>query len=154
MPAESSPAAQIRALQILHLAMIAGVVVLCSVCFFIRRIEPIFIPGIHDVMQYSVAGALLLGLAGSRWVYRWQLERIDEQHPLDAKLAAWRSAQLVRLAMAEFPALLAAVGYLLTGRVQFLVVAVAVAGFMWAFRPEAGRAAEELPLTPDEEALF
>jgi hypothetical protein len=119
--------ADIRALIILHTAMLIGQVLFCAIAAFM--VLQVGMPHtIDDVQPLRIGvGILALGaIIGSQALYGAQMAKVAQQQTREEKLAGIRKAVLLRNALLEAPALLAIILFMLSGGLVYLGITSAL----------------------------
>lgn len=136
MPA---PARYLRTLRILHLALCAGVVIFGAAVIAMKQsgsVQPVFRD--EEPVLLAVAGAVVMSAtAASVLLFRRRLDAIRSMATLDRKLAAYQTAQVIRWALAEGPAMLVIVLMLLTSSPLFIAFAALPLVYLFGSRPPA-----------------
>jgi len=134
-----APTRYLRALRILHLAMTGGVIIFGVIAFILKQlniVQPVLMA--QEPLLMAIAGIVMISSIGaSVLLFRSKIERIRGMATLDRKLAAYQSAQIVRWALAEGPALLIIILMLLTTSPLFFAFAAAALAYLFGSRPPA-----------------
>lgn len=141
-----------KAMQIVHLAMIAGLVLFMLVsAFFVNGL--IFDQTDGDIMNiFMVVVPLLIfgGLFGSTVLVKNKLNLAKQKPNLLEKMSHYRSALIINFAMLEGPSFFAIVAYMLTGNLLFLGMAGLLLLVFFTIRPTTEKAIRDLELSQDE----
>jgi hypothetical protein len=149
---QATPKQMLKMLTILFLALLVGPVMFIMVSILARQgggfdnQEPM-----EEILLPMVAIAAILGIVGGGILFRQQIKKVSPQQALTRKIQQYQVAILLRLAVLEAPTLLAVVGFLLTGNLIFLGMALALLLMMGMRRPSLTEAIESLALTAEEE---
>ncbi len=142
----------IKTLQLIHLALLGGQVVLAAATYFLNQND--LAPRNQDLestFTVLVPVALFGGLMGSRIIFNSLLRKTTtRKSTLVEKMKAYRSATIARFSIMEMPVILALMAYLLTGNIFFWGGGLIVGAFFILLRPSLGRAAQELELSKIE----
>lgn len=141
-----------KTMQILHLAMIAGLVFFMLVsAFFVRGLllEPID-SGIMSILMVVVPLLIFGGLFGSTLLIKNKLNVAKQKPNLTEKMSDYRAALIINFAMLEGPSFFAIVAYMLTGNLLFLGMAGLLLLVFFTIRPTTEKAIRDLELSPDE----
>lgn len=104
---------------------------------------------ILPIVAVALAGG---GTAVGLTIFRKQLDVLRGHEVLAEKLKGYRSAQIIRWAMLEAPALFSIITFLLTGVYWVLgIVALLIALFI-SYRPSPRQAVQDLQPSHEEEA--
>jgi hypothetical protein len=134
-----APTQYLRALRILHLAMTGSVAVFGLIVVFLKQ-QGIVQPVLQDQepLLMAVAGCFMIGsLGASVFLFRRKIGSIRSMATLDRKLASYQSAQIIRWALAEGPALLVIILMMLTSSPLFFAFAAAAVAYLFGSRPPA-----------------
>ena len=140
MPAPD-PAADLRPLQLVWAALIAGVIVLAGVLGGLSvagrgaGVEP------AAVLFYANAAVNLAAVIGAFWVQRRLMDRLATTGTRAEAVAAIRTDSLLSAALMEGSALFAAVAAFVSGQAVNLLFVLPFFGFAAVFFPTAGRLA-------------
>jgi hypothetical protein len=149
---QATPKQMLKMLTILFLALLVGPVMFIMVSILARQgggfdnQEPM-----EEILLPMVAIAAILGIVGGGILFRQQIKKVSPQQALTRKIQQYQVAILLRLAVLEAPTLLTVVGFLLTGNLIFLGMALALLLMMGMRRPSLTEAIESLALTAEEE---
>jgi hypothetical protein len=119
----------LKALQIIHRAMLLGMILFAAIAFFLNY-SGNFSPALqqYDQVLQVIAIALSLGgfFTGNALFKKKIFELRASGNDLDNKLSSYRSASLSQWALLEGPALFAIICFLLVGNYAFLALAGAL----------------------------
>lgn len=116
-------AQQVKNLQVLFMAMVAGIVLFGIIALVINNLEGPFLRDNHVERSVRI-GAGLLGMVvlyAANRLYRQKISAIQESgDAFPKKVSAYRGAAVLFFVLNEFPALLFIICFLLTGNYLFL----------------------------------
>lgn len=142
-----------RALKILHTALVTGVVMLVAVIFLIKSLqeEKMVDESFENVLQ-AVAALVSISclLAGFTIFKRKLAEARNFAGSGEERFDKYRGACLIWWAMLDGPAILAAISYLLTGNVVFIILALFHLGLLFVFMPRKDNIVTLLNLTTED----
>lgn len=144
------------ALLLIHAALLFGQILPILVFYFLNKEKPA-VTGIAATgqMWVYIVGAITIGsILVSSQIFGTQLQKVRGMTNLQEKLAAYRSALIVRYALLEVPSLIAAVGYFLTNNLLLLLFASMTLILFLMYRPSKERAVSDLELDMEETALL
>ncbi len=153
-----APASYLRALRILHLSLCVGVFLFAAIAILQKKlgsVRPLF-PEREPVLL-TVAGIIAMtGIAASIVLFRRRLGDVRAMPVLERKLDAYRSAQIIRWALAQGPALLVIVLMLLTSSPAFVAFAAAALIYLIGSRPPASleQACETMNISWEERSRW
>ncbi len=141
-----------KKLSILYFALLGGQLLFAGVVYFLLSPAPTtFDDG--GTFLYIVPAVAVSCVIMSNFLFKNLLNSAKNKSDLSDKFMSYQTAVLVRLALLEAPVLLAIVAYLLTGRLGLLGVGALVILFYLTVRPSKAKAAQELGLSPSEQAV-
>jgi hypothetical protein len=130
-----------RALQIIWLALMGGVLSFAAVGYILLTVVGIEMPGLPPIVLRVVAPAAVVVMAGGLFLRRKLLEAIPAGVRGEARLARYQTAVIVSLAVIEGQALLIIVLSLLSNEPNWIPTGAAAALLMMTIaRPRAGEA--------------
>lgn len=144
-----SPHPSIRILQIIHLALIAGVLFFAVIAFTIS--SGIEATGENDFIFFVVTfffAVIMTSIAF--FVPNYFLKNISRQTPLQTKLNIYRLLKIIQFASVEAPAILAICFYLITGNFYFFLITLFLLIIMYSLRPSLFDFENKMPLTREE----
>ncbi|UOE47733.1 hypothetical protein MTO98_25305 [Mucilaginibacter sp. SMC90] len=145
-----SPAAIVKTLSIIHMALVAGQTLFAAVTFIIPK-NPVKSAG-NDMLVYIVPIFAVSCFIASHMLFLKLLGNIKSDATLKAKLMAYQSATIVRLALLEGPSLFAIVGFLLTGKLILIGISVVLIAYFIYLRPSRQKIEDDLTLGYEEKA--
>ena len=151
---KQTPDSLIKTMSIIHLALLAGQMLLALGAF--AQSTKIFfgIMYLDDYYVYVVPVLAMAGLFGGYVLFKKQLKAIRYKSPMSEKLAAYQNALIIRFALLEIPSLFAIAAYMVIGNLFFL----AVSGFLMIYfiflRPTTEKIDTDLQLDLDDPMRF
>jgi len=118
----------LKALQIVHRAMLLGMILFAAISFFLSYTGN-FPPSLQSYNEVFQVIAVLLSLAGfflGNFLFKKKILSLRELNNLTSKLSGYRAASLIQWALLEAPALFAVICFLLVGNFAFLALAAAL----------------------------
>lgn len=149
-PQNQSPTAIVKTLNIIHMALAAGQILFAAVTFIIPK-NPVKGPGNDTLIYIAPVLAITCFIAG-HILFLKLLSNIRKDTLLKAKLIAYQAATIIRLALLEGPSLFSIIGFLLTGKLIFLVIAGALVAYFIYLRPSRQKIEDDLNLDYEEKA--
>ncbi len=116
----------LSALTLIHAALGIGQLLFGLVSIFlIQTDEPAIqsLPVSETTLQFLIPTLLLIGFIAGRLLFKNKLNSLKESDDLDVKLKTFRSASVIKYALAEGPILISIMTYLLTHSILFLGLA-------------------------------
>lgn len=136
-------------LQILFLGLLMGPALLMAVSFILHQTGG-FSPVLVHLDELLLLIVLMVGGASfiaSRTVFEKQLAQARTKTDQSEQLDAYKTASILRYALLEAPAFLAAVLFLLSGSLTLLLVGVGILAYMVTIRPSQDAMMMDLGLT-------
>uniref|UniRef100_A0A832DHC3 Uncharacterized protein n=1 Tax=Ignavibacterium album TaxID=591197 RepID=A0A832DHC3_9BACT len=137
-------AEQIRSVQIIFLALLAGQIIFLFISVFLVQsgnVKPndelFLILFIVDLM--IITPAIVVG----PMIYRGFIERANSKKLTEEKFILYRQGVIIKLALVEAPTIFSIVGYLLTGSFIFLILAIGVLILFFFHKPTLEKFAED-----------
>jgi hypothetical protein len=143
----------IRAMKIIHAAMLAGQLIFAAVVFYLvyTRIFENSSSDTDILFKYLVPAMALGGFLIGNILFR-KLIQVARKYPdLKEKLTAYRGALITSYAIPEGCSLFAIIAALLTSQLLYLGIAVIVMFYFLTLRPRPERIVKDLDLSPSEE---
>jgi DMSO reductase anchor subunit len=106
-------------LNILWLAMMGGVVLITLVFYFVIG-DSLYDSSLTGFLEYLALVVVLAAGLGSPRVYQLLMQRSADENSLEAKIAHYRTAKIVQVALLE-------------GSATFCVVVASITGFLWLY---------------------
>lgn len=150
-PLPSTVGAYIKALKIIFLALIAGLVMFVVVAWFLRMTGafPENFPNGYLVLLFILLFAAA-SIGAGIYVFRKRLQSDAGKVSLADKLSIYRDALIIRYVTSEAPAFFAIIAFLLTGNMIILGIGIAIIAYFATLWPSVEKMAEEMNLNPDE----
>lgn len=148
--------ADIKALKIIHAAMTIGQVLFAALMTFLWFAGMLATAdgSLADILLIISVFFILFGTITSQLLFQSRLNLARKETTLPNKLAAYRSALIIRYALIEAPSLFTVIAALLTGNPLFLLLAGMIIVFFLTLYPSTTRIALHLGLEPEEKALL
>jgi hypothetical protein len=111
------------ALTIIHAAMGIGQLLFGLVSVFLNNTDESAtqpLPVSETTLQFLIPTLLLIGFVAGRLLFKNKLNSLKESDDLDLKLKTFRSASILKYALAEVPILISILTYLFTHSILFL----------------------------------
>ena len=143
----------LRSMNLLHLALLAGMVGFCIVSFFVVdqvKLKDEFMEMILPVMAVIGLGSVFGGL----FLFRKMNSNIPEDATFAEKLNKYRGTSIIKWALIEGPTLLCIACYIITAQIGFIVAAIGLILFFILHRPAKARIISDLALPPDERDML
>ncbi|MCL6493320.1 MAG: hypothetical protein K6T54_00925 [Ignavibacterium sp.] len=143
-------AEQIKSVQIIFLALLASQIMFLFISVFLVQsgnVKPndelFLILFIVDLM--IITPAIVLG----PMIYRGFIERANTKKLTEEKFILYRQGVIIKLALVEAPTIFSIVGYLLTGSIIFLILAIGVLILFFFHKPTLEKFTEDfnIPLS-------
>jgi hypothetical protein len=127
MQKESKKPGELKALQIIHRAMLSGQILFAGIAFYLNY-SGNFVASLkgHDQLLQVIAIVFSFGgfFIGSS-LFKKKMQQLKESSPtLKTKLAAYRSAAIIQWALLEGPVLFSVICFMLVGNYAFFALAV------------------------------
>ncbi len=138
----------LKSLQIVHLAMMAGIIAFAMVAFYLNLGEGFGKAFLDEVPLFLLIVLVFTSgsIVASFIIERSRKENILTEKDLSKKLALYRSLLVITLALHEGSAFLSIVMYLLTGNLFFLGFTFALLFLMLTRFPTESRIVRQLSL--------
>lgn len=151
---KQTPESLIKTMSIIHLALLAGQMLLALGAF--AQSTKIFfgIMYLNDDYMYAVPILALVGFFGGYLLFKKQLKVIRYRSSLNEKLSGYQNALIIRFALLEIPSLFAIAAYMLNGNLFFLAVSGALMVYFVFLRPTTEKIDTDLQLDLDDPMRF
>ncbi len=151
---ETAKANNFKALQILHGAMLAGMLLFSIVSVFIKttgRLQPVD-AGVGKILQ--VIALLLAGASAGAgfFLFNRRMQSINDTANAKERMNIYRAAAIIRWALIEAPVLFIIISFMLTGNYAFLGLAIVLMGIFASTAPLKNKIAQQLQLNNNEVA--
>lgn len=140
-----------KILQIIYTAFIFGVLALSVFIYFSLK-NAIYQVNTDDIFTIVIPIIALSGIFMSTFVYKTMLSKIDTSDTLQAKITKYQTANIVKGALLEGPALLASVVVMLTNNLFFFVFTATMVLIMYLRFPTKVKFESEVPLTLEDKS--
>jgi hypothetical protein len=150
---EQKPRDIIRSISFLYWAMLLGLVTFIVVTsLFVSNVGEIIISDPHTAfILKTVLILILIAIAPiSYLVPQRQINRIEKDQKLTAKLAAYHRASLIRFALMNSSGILIALGFMLTANTNLIFLQAVVILFFLIYKPSPFKIASDLELDEKE----
>ncbi|GAB4407908.1 MAG: hypothetical protein OHK0039_10680 [Bacteroidia bacterium] len=139
--------------RVLHMAICSGAAVFLLVVAFVQReLNNAAGGALAEVFLPLSIGLGVAAVVGGNYLFQRGTAGLHAGQPLAKRLQRLRNLSLIRLAMTEAPTLIACVGYLFSGTLYLLIVAVVLLAWMLMLRPTRDLLVNTLRLQPEEMA--
>jgi uncharacterized membrane protein len=142
-----------KAIRILFMAMVAGIVLFLTVALIINTLQGAFLKN-EQVENILLTTALIISVAAlfvGDGLYRKRSRLVkDSTRPMTKKITDYRAALILVLALAEFPALLSIISFLITGNSLFIAIVAVIIAFILKKVPTKNKVAETLGYSSTE----
>lgn len=139
---------------ILHVAMVSGVILLAVVAHLLNNAfsEPLFghMADMSKTFQYIAYAITISGYFGGMYMFKNLVKQARQKEGLLAKLEAYRSANVMQIALLEGPALVSIVFYMLTNAYVFLLIGGMLILYMLLKLPVVSKISEDLELSNEQ----
>jgi len=149
-PQNQSPATIVKTLSIIHMALAAGQILFAAVTFIIPKSQEK--GAANDMLIYIAPVLAITCFIAGHFLFLKLLSNIRRDTPLKAKLIAYQSATIIRLALLQGPSLFSIIGFLLTGKLIFLAIVGALVAYFIYVRPSRQKIEDDLNLDYEEKA--
>ena len=144
----------IKSMQIIHIALMAGVVLFGLYVAYNAK----------DVLYFSTEGdkmflylAIFISFSGnlaSKFLYKKLIKQISDKADLNEKVVKFSSAHIFRLALLEFPAFMCVFFAMQTNNSFYFVLVGILVFMMIAIYPTKSKFENDVPLTSKEKSLL
>ena len=145
-----SPAKTLKTLTIIHLALLAGMVLFAGVVYSITPNPVLNFKDTDEHFLILVPFMAITGIAASVFVSKQQIAKAKEGETLNAKIAGYLSASIIKFALLEGPALFGIVGFLLTTNLLYLLISIVIMLYFLSQRPVKQNVIDQLGLSYEE----
>lgn len=138
----------LKLLQIIHFALVAGVIVFALISFtvHISQPNPYIEKEMRDIFIYLIPVFVFGGFLASNIVFKTKILEIKPLEDIMKKLECYRSVLIVRYAFLEASALMAVIAHLLTADYLFLgITSITILYFIYV-RPTREKVIYDLEL--------
>ena len=143
---------QIKALQIVHRALLLGVLLFGIISIYIRHLRKL--QGVSSSTDKILQVAVLLVAALAIWIgfsiFNKRISNMAFGLSVQEKMKVYLAAALTRWALIEAPAFFAMVGFLITGNFAFFALGLTILLVLGMVGPSKINIAHQLQLTEKE----
>ncbi|TWR31592.1 ATP synthase F0 subunit C [Mucilaginibacter pallidiroseus] len=150
---QQSRSPKLKTIQIIHLALLAGMVLYVAIVFFLKQSTAVKFDK-DDVFAFIVPVVAIMGAFASYFLFGKALPQAQRQPSAQGKLVIYQTALIMRYAFLEGPALFATTVYFLTGNFLFLAIAIAIIAYFTTLRPTKEKLTNDLSLNYDDQQLL
>lgn len=141
-------------LRILSGAMLFFLIMVTAIIVILKQTEYITpSDGLGNVLIYIMPFLALLGLIGSKFIFRYMIAMVNKKTSLQQKLNGYSSANIVKLALIEGPTLASLVFYFVSGKYEFLIVAGLMIVVFSFNLPSKSKVLRDLKLSAEEQEI-
>lgn len=137
----------------MHLAFLMGLVMFGVVAFLITPEAPFSIET-TDVFVYIAPLLAISGVLVGNLIYQKKLQELLLKDSLREKMTGHQTANIIKYAFIEGPALFAIISYLQSGNKYFLIIAACLIAWFFLQRPSREKTENELQLQGEHRRLF
>ena len=144
---------QMRTIQIIHFAMITGMVMFLGVIGFLHSsgsFDGASDDSLNQVLFMVSAAALITLIPISYLIYRNRLKAIPKSIGLEEKLEAYKTTNILQFALLDAAAMVSLVTFLLTEEKMMIIPIGIILGIFFLNRPSVSKTVQELELSSDE----
>ena len=139
----------VKSNMIITVAMTVGALMMLGIIHFV--VQPKDTSGESNLFMMIAVGAIVLNYVLGRFLSQRKLSEITEGMDLVEKLTIYKSALILRFATLEGPALICIIFYMLEGRIEFVIMAIALIAMMILSIPNTNRVIQQLNLNFEEQ---
>jgi hypothetical protein len=144
-------ASPIKSLQVIHTAMLAGMVLFCMISAVIKLSgnKPVD-PVLNKTLQVVVLVVSFVLIRTAFYLFNKQLRALEPSFSPAEKFSVYRSASIIKWALIEGPVLFAAICFMLTRNYAFIALAFALVILFALQAPAKLKAMLQLQLSEQE----
>lgn len=150
---DQTPKQYIRSVQLVHLALLLGLVGFAVAIYIINPSNKIDFSE-SGLFLYIVPLIMILGIVLGNFIFKKLITRTFKQNSLKTKLDNFLSAAIIKFALIEGPSLLALVAYLLSGNLLYIILASVLMVYLYMQRPTKTSVSETLKLSGELKNQF
>ncbi len=145
-----------KSIQIIHLALITGVIILGIFAYSFHYIGIEMEGGkeLNFALIYVVPVFAIAGIIASNLVFKQKLKECIARPNLKEKLNCYRSALIIKFALIEGSSFFALVAFLLTGDLLYLGFAAILVVVFITYTPSKEKSIVDLELNPTEKQII
>ena len=141
----------IKAISVLHYALLAGQLLLGIIIFaltWLKKGNSFSLENISRQMLIACVVIAALAYLGGNLLFKNKLQNINEENnPVSKKLEAYRAANITRWALMEFATLFCIIVFYVTGNYSIMIVAAVMLLLFFTTRPGAGKTVADLNIS-------
>lgn len=149
-----TPAGFLKSMSLIHLALLGGQLLFAIVALAISPKVYFAITETDDVFVFIVPLLAIAGFMSGYILFKRQLNALRDKNSLGAKIVAYQTALIIRLALLEGPSLFGVVTFLQTGNLFFLVISALLMLYFFSLRPTKDKMEIDLDLGFTEKMVF
>ncbi len=153
---KSSTTGYLKTLQVLHLALVAGIVIFIIAAVITIKMEISAYPQLKIDRLTLIVIMLVIAIAGGytgKIIFDKRLEQIEKEQNIYTKLQDYRPALIIKYVLFDVPSMIGIVVFILTKEYIILFVVGALLFFLILYRPTKESIAAHLKLN-NAEQLF
>ncbi|NLP56971.1 hypothetical protein [Lutibacter sp. B1] len=144
----------IKSLQIIHIALVSGVIVFGLVIAYITKNQLYFSYTEDKLFLYMAIFISFIGNLVSKQIYTKQISQITLKQDLYLKAAKYSTAHIYRVAMLEFPALMCIIFVMQSNNIFYFILVGILIIIMSTIFPTKEKFENDVPLTPKEKSIL
>ena len=141
-------------LSIIHLALMSGALFFGLIMYTSISDWVFTTPHPEDIFLFIVPLAALGGIYIGHLLYQKQIRLAATQNTLRGKITSYQTAFLIKMALAEGPALLAIIAATNTKNLLYLCIGGVLVVYMMLLKPNKERIARELAFTMNQKSQW
>lgn len=150
---DQTPRQYMRSLKLVHFALLFGMIIFAGVVYYVNP-STRFDYTETGVFIFAVPIIMILGILLGNLIFNKLVIRTYKQKSLKTKLDNYLSALIIKFAFVEGPGLLSLVGYLLTGNLIYLFLAIILVIYFLTLTPSKSSLIDALRLTGELKTQF
>jgi len=139
----------VKSNMIITVAMTVGALAMLGVMHFV--VQPKETSGDSNLFLMIAIGAIVLNYVFGRFLSQKKMSEITDSMSLVEKLNIHKAALILRFATLEGPALICIIFYMIEGRMEFVIMAIALIAMMILSIPNTNRVIQQLNLNFEEQ---
>ena len=148
-----TPKGFFKTLSIIHMALLGGLLLVTVLLYLQTEKLPPNDSG-EDVMIYIFPSIGILGIFLSKFLFKQQLQQLEDKKLLSQKLPGYLTASLISYALIEGPAFLNIVWFGSTGNMLYFAVTLTLIVYLLWQRPTRSKIENDLNLTGELKRQF
>lgn len=144
----------IKSLQIIHIALLAGVLIFGAYVAFNAKNALFFS---YEEDKPFLFLAIIIAFSGnlaSKYLYSKLLKQVPDKADLNEKAIKYSTAHIFRMAMLEFPAFMCIFFAMQTNNSFYFVLVAILVLMMFAIFPTKSKFENDIPLTSNEKSIL